>query len=202
MLQHGYLVSFHHFPPVSQDPREFPSCTPGSVQVLALKEEISKMLQKVALESVDQPALGFCSRLFLAEKATGGWRPVIDLSVLIGFVTLTKFQMETVVSVLGSIRQDDWTFSIKLKDSYFQIPIRLDSHLYLRFVQKGQVFQFRALGFSLSIAPQVFTKVFSLMMEWAHRLGVRLLRCQDDWLVVAKSLPFLLLQLCRDLGML
>ena len=31
----------------------------------------------------------------------GGWRPVIDLSALNGFMMLTKFRMETVASVLG-----------------------------------------------------------------------------------------------------
>ena len=36
----------------------------------------------------------FYSRLFLVEKATGGWRPVIDLSHLNDFVQLTPFKME------------------------------------------------------------------------------------------------------------
>ena len=38
------------------------------------------MLAKDALEIVLDPGPGFYSRLFLVEKATGGWRPVIDLS--------------------------------------------------------------------------------------------------------------------------
>ena len=61
------------------------------------------MLLKVALEPVDQPGPGFYSRLFLVEKGTGNWRPVIDLSAMNDIFTLTKFQMETVASVLGSV---------------------------------------------------------------------------------------------------
>ena len=49
------------------------------------------MLAKGALEIARDPGPGFYSRLFLVEKATGGWRPVIDLSHLNDFVQLTSF---------------------------------------------------------------------------------------------------------------
>ena len=65
---------------------------------------------------MDQPGPGFYSQLFLAEKVTRGWRPVIDPSSLGGFVTLMKFKMETVKSVLGSLRKGDWIFLLDLKD--------------------------------------------------------------------------------------
>ena len=58
------------------------------------------MLSKDALEIVLDPYPGFYSRLFLVEKLTGGWQPVIDLSHLNEFVRLTPFKMETVASVL------------------------------------------------------------------------------------------------------
>ena len=53
------------------------------------------MLAKGALEIARDPGPGFYSRLFLVEKASGGWRPVIDLSHLNNFVQLTSFKMET-----------------------------------------------------------------------------------------------------------
>ena len=62
------------------------------------------MLAKGALEIARDPGPGFNSRLFLVEKASGGWRPVIDLSHLNDFVQLTSFKMETVASVLLSVR--------------------------------------------------------------------------------------------------
>ena len=136
----------------------------------------------------------------------GGWRPVIDLLALNGFVTLTKFQMETMASVFGSIWKGDWMLSIDLKDAYFQIPVHPESRPFLRFCLEGWVYQFRALCFGLSMAPQVFTRVFALVSKWAHQGGVCLLRYLDDWLVIAKSRTLLLwhrdlvLQLCKDLG--
>ena len=96
-------------------------------------------------------------------------------------------------------------FSIDLKDACFQIPIHPDSRSYLPFALESHVYQFRAVLQPVS-ASQVFTRVFTLILEWAHRRGVRLLRYLDQWLVVAESLPLLsqhhslVLQLCRDLG--
>ena len=89
----------------------------------ALRQEVEAMLAKGALEIARNPGPGFYSRLFLVEKATGGWRPVIDLSHLNDFVQLTSFKMETVASVLLSVREGDFLASLDLKDAYFQIPI-------------------------------------------------------------------------------
>ena len=81
------------------------------------------MLSKDTLEIVLDPGPGFYSRLFLVKKATWGWRPVIDLSHLNEFVFQTPFKMETVASMLLSVREGDFLASINLKDAYFQIPV-------------------------------------------------------------------------------
>ena len=70
----------------------------------------------------------------------------------------------------------------------------------------GTVYQFKALCFGLSTAPQVFTRVFAAVSAWAHARGIRLLRYLDDWLVLsssekkAKESIRELLSLCRTLG--
>ena len=136
----------------------------------------------------------------------GGWRPVIDLSHLNDFVQLTPFKMETVASVLLSVREGDFLASLDLKDAYFQIPIHGSSRKLLRFMSEGTVYQFKALCFGLSTAPQVFTRVFAAVSAWAHARGIRLLRYLDDWLVLsssekkAKESIRELLSLCRTLG--
>ena len=71
VLWDGYRVPFHHLPPVSLDPRELPSCSPGSVRALAIREGVFKMLLKGTAEPVDQHGPGFYSRLFLVEKVMG-----------------------------------------------------------------------------------------------------------------------------------
>ena len=164
------------------------------------------MLSKDAVEIVLDQGPSFYSSLFLVEKVTGGWRPAIDLSHLNEFVLQTPFKMETVASVLLSIREGGFLSSIDMKDAYFQIPVHQSSRKLLRFLSEGTVFKFKALCFGLSTAPQVFTRVFAAVSEWAHSHGIRLLRYLDDWLIVtssemeAKKNVQDLLSLCHSLG--
>ena len=96
--------------------------------------------------------------------------------------------------------------SINLKDAYLQVPTHPDSRKYLRFVALNQVFQFKALCFGLSTAPQVFTRVMALVSAFLHRLGIHLCCSLGDWLILASSRPLVLqaldtvLRLCQELG--
>ena len=208
MLRDGYRVPFKDSPPpLSRTPVSFPTYRAGSPRAQALRQEVEGMLAKGALEIARNPGPGFYSRLFLVEKASGGWRPMIDLSHLNDFVQLTPFKMETVASVLLSVREGDFLASLDLKDAYFQIPIYDgSSRKLLRFMSEGTVYQFRGLCFGLSTAPQVFTRVFAAVSAWAHSRGIRLLRYLDDWLVLsssekkAKQAVQSLLSLCHTLG--
>ena len=207
VLRDGYRVPFTDSPPpLSLTPVSFPTYRAGSPRAQALRQEVEVMLAKRALEIARDPGPGFYSRLFLVEKASGGWRPMIDLSHLNEFVQLTPFKMETVAIVLLSVREGDFLASLDLKDSYFQIPIHPSSRKLLRFTSEGTVYQFRALCFGLSTAPQVFTRVFAAVSAWAHSNGIRLLHYLDDWLVLsssereAKQAVQSHLSLCRTLG--
>ena len=207
VLRDGYRVPFKDSPPpLARTLVSFPTYRAGSPRAQALRQEVEAMLAKGALEIARDPGPGFYSRLFLVEKATGGWRPVIDLSHLNDFVQLTPFKMETVASVLLSVREGDFLASLDLKDAYFQIPIHGSSRKLLRFMSEGTVYQFKALCFGLSTAPQVFTRVFAAVSAWALARGIRLLRYLDDWLVLsssekkAKESIRELLLLCRTLG--
>ena len=108
--------------------------------------------------------------------------------------------------MLLSVREGDFLASLDLKDAYFQIPIHGSSRKLLRFMSEGTVYQFKALCFGLSTAPQVFTRVFAAVSAWAHSRGIRLLRYLDDWLVLssserkAKQSIRELLSLCHTLG--
>ena len=65
-------------------------------------------------------------------------------------------------------QRGDFLASLDLKDAYFQIPIHGSSRKLLRFMSEGTVYQFKALCFGLSTAPQVFTRVFAAVSAWAH----------------------------------
>ena len=96
--------------------------------------------------------------------------------------------------------------SIDLKDTYLQVPIHPDSRKYLRFIALNQVFQFKALCFGLSTAPQVFTWVMAPILAILHRLDVRMCRYLDDWLIQSSSRSLVIqaldtvVCLCQELG--
>lgn len=208
VLREGYQIPFLRVPPLSSVPISLTAYTPSSDKFRALQSEVASMLEKQAIEVVKEDFTGFYNRLFVVTKATGGWRPVLDVSVLNKFVVLTKFKMESPKSVLSAIMKNDWMVSIDLKDAYFQVPVHPASRKYLRFVFGGVVYQFRALCFGLSTAPQVFTRVFTQVGRWLRLSNVRVLMYLDDWLVLDQSREKLLrdvrliLQFAQELGFL
>ena len=183
-----------------------PSYSPSSIRGKALEKEFLDLLHKRAIEQAPQTP-GFYSRLFVVQKDSGSWRPIIDLSTLNTFIVSQHFHMETPQSVLRSIRQGDWMISLDLQDAYLQVPIQPESRRYLRFTIGGVPYQFRVLCFGLTTAPQVFTRLMAPISAILHRYGIRMLRYLDDWLILAESRTTCiqardrLLHLCEELGL-
>ena len=175
-------------------------------QVL-LRDHISEMLLKQAIEPVVNPlSPGFYSRIFLVPKRTGGFRPVIDLSVLNLYLKPIHFKMETAESIRSSLTPGMWTFSIDLKDAFFHIPIHPSSRKFLRIEFQGKTYQFRALPFGVKIAPWLFTTVFKEVKVMALARGVPIHQYMDDWLGKAmdpelcRTRSSVMVALCSELG--
>ena len=135
VLRFGYRIPFLSSPPLSPVPVPMPSYNPFSTRGVALEEVTLGLIAKGAVELAPLPSPGFYNRLFVVWKTSGSWRPVIDLSHLNRFVDVSHFQMETIQSVLLSVRQGDWMASIDLKEAYLQVPVHPESRPFLRFVQ-------------------------------------------------------------------
>ena len=205
VLREGYRILFSRRPPLSDQPLPMPSYTPSSIRGKALEQEFQDLLHKQAIEQAPQTP-GFYSRLFVVQKDSGAWRPIIDLSTLNTYIASQRFHMETPQSVLRSIRQGDWMI-LDLQDAYLQVPIHPESRRYLRFTMGGVSYQFRVLCFGLTTAPQVFTRLMAPISAILHRYGIRMLRYLDDWLILAESRTACiqardrLLQVCEELGL-
>ena len=200
------MILFSRRPPLSDQPLPMPSYSPSSIRGRALEKEFIDLLHKGAIEQAPQTP-GFYSRLFVVQKDSGSWRPIIDLSTLNTFIVSQRFHMETPQSVLRSIRQGDWMISLDLQDAYLQVPIHPESRRYLRFIMGGVPYQFRVLCFGLTTAPQVFTRLMAPISAILHRYDIRILRYLDDWLILAESRTTCiqvrdrLLHLCEELGL-
>ena len=180
--------------PWNQDPAPLSACPiflppPSSLLAAqALEGEVLSLLRKEAVEELQAPySPGFYGRIFVVPKATGGWRPVLDLSPLNRFLRRIRFRMETAVSVREAIQSGDWAASLDLRDAYFHVLIHPRFRRWLRFTWNRRVFQFRALPFGLSLSPWVFTRVTRELALSLRARGVRLRMYLDDWLILAQS---------------
>ena len=208
VMRDGYQIPFvgEILPPLTRVPRSFPSYSGNREKHAVLEKEVRDMLEKEAIEEVQPIDRAFYNRLFLVPKASGKWRPVLDVSRLNKYVSTTKFSMETSQTVLDSIRQGDWMMTVDMQDAYFHVPIHPRSRRFLRFTFEGKVYQFRAMCFGLSTAPQVFTRVLAPLAKIVHLAGFRIILYLDDWLILAESVEEILkarkfiLTLTQELG--
>ena len=147
IVQWGYKIPFVTLPPLKLQGQEttYPK---GSLKWSSLNQSVQELRNKGAIEPAPLTP-GFYSRLFLVRKATGEWRPIIDLSSLNVFVHCPSFTMETPWSILRALQQGQWLTSLDLKDAYFHIGIDPADRRYLRFCHNGTAWQFTVLPFGI-----------------------------------------------------
>ena len=178
----------------------------GSLKWSSLNQSVQELRNKGAIEPAPLTP-SFYSQLFLVHKATGGWRPIIDLSSLNVFVHCPSFTMETPRSILRALHQGQWLTSLDLKDAYFHIGIDPADRPYLRFCHNGTAWQFTVLPFGLSTSPRVCTKILKPVLAYAHLHRVKLHMYIDDWLLnpgthqEALEQTSWLRSLCQKLGL-
>ena len=173
-------------PLVSKPPPFKPPSDPRASQ--SLDEEVASLLAKGATEAINTPSSpGFYRRIFIVPKATGGWRPVLDLSPLNRFLEVKPFGMETATSIRDSLHPGDWATSTDLKDAYFHILVHPRDRKWLRFVWKDKTYQFRSLPFGLAPAPWAFTKITRELCMHTRQAGIRLRVYLDDWMILGSS---------------
>ena len=169
-LRVGYRIPFDRRPPLFERPLSLPAYSRQSIKGVALTQELQTLLRKGAVEPTPQSP-GFYSRLFVVWKASGSWRPIIDLSSLNDYITSSHFFMETPQSVLRSIRPGDWMASLDLQYTFLQVPVHHDSRRYLRFVVGERTYQFRVLCFGLTSPPRVFMRIMAHISAILHKYG-------------------------------
>ena len=223
----GYKIEFTGKPRLTTVPRWTP--VPRSrARKAALEDGLDKLLAKKAIRLVGPPPAepGFYSTLFLVEKKSGGWRPILNLKGLNRKIKPTKFKMDTLRVILKSLGEsflshqlihqhdpeagplDPHAVSVDLEDAYFHVAIRPEDRKFLRFAYNGKVYEFLVLPFGLSTAPRTFTRIVRSVAVYLKTQGVDMFQYLDDWLLFAMSLALtarsreLTLECTRRLGFL
>ena len=177
MVRKGNVIPFRERPVLCQDPLLFQQHISQQ-----LEKEVANILLKGAVEEIKPECPGFCSRIFFVPKKNGKLRLIIDLSALNHFVDCKSFEMEMQRKVRNAICLNDWAFLLDLTDAYLHVPIHRRSCKYLRFTLKGRVYEFKALPFSLSTSPFVFTHLMFVIVTFVRKRAITLHPYLDDWL--------------------
>lgn len=134
-----------------------------------IENEVLDLLSKKAISVSNYESGQFISNIFIVEKKNGKYRPVINLKKLNEFIQYHHFKMETLESVLSSVRRNSFFVSIDLKDAYLSVPVNKNHRKYLKFIWNGILYHCNALIFGLASAPRVFTKIMKLVFAYLRQ---------------------------------
>ena len=117
---------------------------------------------------------GFYSRVFLAPKPDGSFRPIIDLKVLNQYLEVPSFKMETLFSIAAALRPREWIIKTDLTDAYHHILRHPHIHKHFWFVTNSVTYQFQVLLFSLFTAPHEFTRTLPPVVQLLRSWGIQI----------------------------
>ena len=143
--------------------------------------------QKKGIIERSHSAGGFFSNVFLVEKRDLSHRVILNLKNLNEFVAQHHFKMDTLKDALCLVTQNCFFGSVDLTDAYFSILVHPEYRKFLKFVWKGEVFQFTCLPQGLSSAPRIFTKVLKPVFASLRKHGHQIIGYIDDSLVVSNT---------------
>ena len=95
-------IPFHHLP-MTQESKEFPSYSLGSIKTCVLQEKVAKVIRKGVLEEVESPELGFCNSLFEdAFRVPSSWEMYSQILVVNDYCVRSG-QSTSLFSLTGSV---------------------------------------------------------------------------------------------------
>lgn len=183
----GYKIEFKPGvePPVQHMPQRV--FLPSAVEKVEGQAELDRLVAKGIIEMTTHEPQEFVSNIFLKTKKDGGCRIIIDLTSLNQSVEYQHFKMETFVTARQLISKGYYMASIDIKDAYYLVPIHKDYFKYLKFIWRGQLWQYRALPNGLTTAPRLFTKILKVAMKKLRELKHLVVAYLDDVLILGRT---------------
>ena len=83
---------------------------------------------------------------------------------------------------------------IELKEDYFTVPLDKICHYLVRFIWKGNLYEFLCLCFGIGPVHSTFANFLKVPMSLVCRLNIRILIYLDDMLLMSQSIERLLVE--------
>lgn len=117
-LEKGYSLEFKSLPPQ----RFFLTHLPRDQETRS-HDKFDFCMGVISPVPENQKFRGFYSHVFLVKKASGGFRMVINLSVLNKYIVYRRFRMENIYSVRNLLLPMVFMVTLDLQDAYLHVPI-------------------------------------------------------------------------------
>ena len=132
--------------------------------------EVQELLRKGAITPAQVSEDQFVSNIFLRLKEDGCFHLIINLKKLNQFISIFALQNgrpKTTKRFSQAKR-----FNVKNKSQRCQHSLHPETHKYVRFQWKGNLYQFPWLCFGLEPAPRIFTKLLKISISILWRINI------------------------------
>ncbi|XP_066600551.1 uncharacterized protein [Prorops nasuta] len=195
----GYKIHFNTIPVQRKIPSR--NCLNKNDEQF-LKEAIANLLTLGAITKVPKTKNQFVSTYFLAPKANGKMRFILNLKNLNKFIPTEHFKMEDFRTATKLVFKDCFLGSIDLKDAYFLIPLHKSSRKYVCFEWRGNRYEWNCIPFGLNVAPWLYTKIMKPVVNFLRNKGLSSVVYLDDWLIFGNTYDDCLKKLVLTIGVL
>jgi hypothetical protein len=120
---------------------------------------VEEILKEGVIVEREEEGVQFFNHTFLLKKTKTEYRFILNARQLNRYLIIPHFKLESIGSVLDTIRPGDLMIKFDLKSAYSQVPLAATAIDYLGFEYEGRSFVYRALPFGLATAPYIFTKI-------------------------------------------
>ena len=109
----------------------------------------------------------------------------LSLTKLNKCIKYEHFKMSSLNTAVEKVRPGCWMGSVDLRDAYYSAAVKTEFRKYLRFLWRGQLFQFVGMPNGLASAPRAFTKLLLPVYAKLREEGHECFPYIDDSFVVA-----------------
>jgi len=164
-------------------PTSYPNLPPDRFsenEMVFLDAEVNRLLGKGIISTSTHEIGEYISPIFLTPKSDGGFRLILNLKSLNGFMPYIHFKMDTAQKFLKLVTKGCFMSKIDLKDAYYSIKIKNEHQKYLKFFHKGILYKFTCLPNGLCSGPRKFTKILKCPLSCLRAQDIIISSYIDD----------------------
>lgn len=152
-----------------------------------IDSEIQKLLGMNVLEKVSYDKNQFLSPIFTRPKKDGEYRMILNLKELNQYIEYHHFKMDSFETALKLVRKDCYMASVDLRHAYYSVCVSKEERKLLRFIWKGQIYEYTCLANGIGSAPRLFTKLMKPVYAALRKKGHTNSGYIDDSLLLADT---------------